>query len=459
MIVYLVFALASAIIGPVDVPSHLPDRLRQVMESPKANTSQIEWTITYLDGVDAGLVEQHITRTVGDTIWQVNLGDEKGYHWTSYLRSPRSDSEEDRREAEVPREDLAGPWHSLLYEGVAWNLEHQKRRIPLGGWAAPENEAGFRRPFDFSAPGLRVSWLQMPQNVLGLRDRFLEGFDGAKWSVASRGNIETITGEFQDKVLEWDLDKTRGGQPIRAAFYVDNELRYTSYTKVTEIDGQWVPSSIRFYHGEDEQPYKVIEVQKASFDKPDHVQEITPEDIGVLFGSQLYCAEGLCSWDGTGLINYIDEFYELLFIYGLRPGPIITERQASLEHKTVEELLADWDKTMEQWRGRYLKEHGEDPWLVKKSEAPDEWDLYVAKFIKKHEFDEPRIKRANELLGRAKKLRDYHKRKNRSETRKAKEAGDTEKVARYEAVTERIFKRVLVRGLNKLIPREQRRAG
>lgn len=284
------------------------------MESPKARTSEIEWTITYMQGRDAGLVERHITRTVGDTVWQVNMGDETGCHWTTYRRSVGGHSEEARRNAEFPKEELAGPRHSLVHDGVVWHVEHQMGQVPLGGFAIPAGEPTIYEPFDFAAPGLRVYWPQLPSNAIGLRDSVLEGFEDAEWSVTSHGNIDLVT---------------------------------------------------------------------------------------------------------------------------------------------AEEQLALWDKITEQWRAKYLKDHGEAPWLLSKTEEPDEWDLYVAEFIKKHKLDEPRIKRANELLERSKKLRDYHKRKNRSKIEKAKREGDEEKQAKYEAITRRIFDKVLVRGLNKLLPDTQ----
>ena len=99
-----------------------------------------------------------------------------------------------------------------------------------------------------------------------------------------------------------------------------------------------------------------------------------------------------------------------------------------------------------------LKKYSEEPWLVTKSETSGEWDLYVAEFIKKHKLDELRIKHAHELLAKSKKLRDYWRHTNRAEIAKAEKAGDTEKLEHYDAITQRIFDRMLVRGLKKLIP-------
>ncbi|MFQ5495867.1 MAG: hypothetical protein ACE5EX_10855, partial [Phycisphaerae bacterium] len=116
-------------------------------------------------------------------------------------------------------------------------------------------------------------------------------------------------------------------------------------------------------------------------------------------------------------------------------------------------------------RARYLKKHGEAPWLVKADDKPDEWDLYVKAFMKKHKLDEARVARAQALLTRAKKLRDHYRRKQGlAEKKAARASGDgptaaAEKKEKYETLVQRVFDRVLVRGLEKLIPREKRRAG
>lgn len=448
------FLIAAVVLGQVDVRSHLPEQLQQVMESRKADTSQVEWTITYLQGRDAGLVERHITRTVGDTTWEVNLGDENGYHRAKHPPLPRDASEEVLRKAQISREQNAGPYHSLVYDGRIWHLEHKQGLLPVFGRAIPKDVAGDYRPFDFTAGGIGPWWYHLYADTLGLRGKLVEGFESATYTVTSHGNIETITAEFNDKRIEWDLDKTRGGHPIHAAFYYRDKLLNSSYTNLTEIDGRWFPTCINFHERDNEQPYKVIDVQKASFDEPCHRKEIMPEDIGVRFGTHLLGSGGYNYWDATRLIP-LEEYRELMHIYSLRPDRVIIERMANAEGITVEEYLDRIDKTSEYMRAEYLKAHGEAPWLVKKTDEPDEWDIYVAEFIKKHKLDEPRTKRANQLLERAKKLRDYHLHKNRSKIRKAEQAGDTAKVARFEEITQRIFERLLVRGLHKLIPRTE----
>ncbi len=241
-----------------------------------------------------------------------------------------------------------------------------------------------------------------------------------------------------------------------AAFYRGDRLASSSETDFAEIDGRWFPSTIRFYRGDDKTLRKVIDVQRASFDEPWHQQEIIPEDIGVLFGTRLYSwTKDMQCWDGVCLLT-ADEYDELIYIYGVRPDPRIVEMLAKSSRMTVDQYYALIDQTAEWVRDEYYEKHGEAPWLTMKSAEKDEWDVYVEKFIKKHKLDKPRVKRAGEILKRAKGLRDSHIRKNRREIRKAERRGDQEKLASYEAYTKRVFDKVLVRTLERLIPRKEK---
>lgn len=224
-----------------------------------------------------------------------------------------------------------------------------------------------------------------------------------------------------------------------------------SETDFTNDDGRWVPTSIRFFEGESASPHKVIEVQQASYDQPEHAQEITPSDFGLLFGTLMHQDDRSAYWSETGLIS-VDDYYELLRLYGVRPDRRILEFNVEGMGITVEEYLAQLDQITAQARDSYYAKHGEAPWLSVKSTEKDEWDLYVEEFIKEHKFDEPRVKRAKEILKRAKQLRDVYKRKNITEIRKAQRYGDRKKLAMFEAHTEAVFDKVLVSGLKKLVP-------
>ncbi len=132
-----------------------------------------------------------------------------------------------------------------------------------------------------------------------------------------------------------------------------------------------------------------------------------------------------------------------------------------MSRTTVEDYLEYLDQTTERRREAYFEEHGERPWLdVPLGRVPgekDEWDVYVEKFIKEHKLVPAAVKRAEDILDRSKKLRDRYARKNASEIREAERDGDEKKLAHYKGITKRIFDEVLVRALNRLIPKPEQK--
>lgn len=440
--------LLCTVLGQAGIEENLPAPLRRAMEARQADTSQIKWTYTHLDDREYGLVERITTQTVGDTLWQANIGDENGFHRTTYRSFPNHP---------IPQEDVAGTWNLLVYEGDIWAMDNQAGRHPVSGNATPCDQRYMHHPVDFRWAGINPWWgLRTSSNVFGLDRRFVDGFENAKLNQTVSGDIEIITATYGEHTLEWQLDRRRGGQPILAALYVGDQLAYSSQTDLQEVQGRWIPSAMKFYYKDEVEPKMAIDIQEASFDKPEHKKDISPTDIGALAGTQIgYPGKELLRWDGTQLITGT-EYDELEGLYGFRPDPIIIKRLAAMSKMTAEEFTGRLDQHTVYVRARYFEKRGEEPWLVVKTGEKDEWDVYVAEFIKKHKLDEARTKRAERLLKQSKKLRDYHMLKNRSKIRSARAKGDIAKAEHYEAVKEHIFKNVLVRGL-KLLPEKKKK--
>jgi hypothetical protein len=467
--------LLGLILAPTEPRDHYPLRLRNILDSQRATTSQVEWTASWIGGRDAGLVERYVTRQAGDTLWESNLGDENGYHPTAYSAGrpgspdvelpqpemtkdgPRIMDEEWLRKYEVPKEELAGTRNSLIYDGQAWRLEYAER--PLTGIVQPLKTARDFLPVDLPSIGLAPCWWGMGTdgNPLQLSESDLEGFESAVFAEGVENGLPTVSavyggGRFR---LTWRFDERFGGRPVWAAFERDGVPVYSSETEYEKIGERWFPKSVRFYQGNSASPYKMIDVQRATFNEPWHMQEISPTDIGALNGTYFGSPDGGKTWTGAELIPN-DEYNDLVELYGVLPDPRIVEMLASLIKKTVDEYLQIIQRGIARRREEYRKKYGDEPWLVQKSpKEKDEWDVYVDKFLTEHKLPEPGVKRANEIRDQSKKLRDAYRRKNAAALRKAKEENDSRKVAEYEGIEKRIFDRVLVRELKRLVQNEK----
>lgn len=419
-------------------------------------TSQFEWTLTWVGGRDDGLVERHVTRQAGDDLWESNLGDENGHHPTMYRAMPGADSPpQDPREFEWPAERIAGTRNSLTHDGRVWYLPRVEHSVM--GFVEDAETSSSHLPFDFSLAGFAPVWHGLENsNALRLNQRLLAGLDRADVHEGQADGLRTVTAAYGDRQLVWYLDDEVGRNPVRAEFYDGGELRYSSETVYREAGDRWVVESMRFYNDYDESPSQIIDVQSASFDQPDHLKAFLPSDVGARIGTQFQSKQGRFCWAGSELVPE-ETYFEMVFVFGLRPDPEIVERLATSVDRTVEEYLAGLEITSESMRNAYFAKHGERPWLddvvLLKPGEKDEWDVYVEKFIKEHKLTGDPANRAKDVLERSKRLRDARLRKNAPKIREAKREGDKKKLEYYDAITKRIFDEVLVRSLNRLVPK------
>jgi len=467
------WVLIALFFAPTEAHEQYPMRLRNVLDAPHATTSHVEWTVSWIGGRDDGLVERYVTRTTGDTVWESNLGDENGCHPTGYWanqpalsetelsehRKPEDKSpvmdEEWLAKHEIPKEKLAGTNNSLIYDRQAWYLPTAER--PRSGDIQPLEKVGNYLPVNVSSIGLAAGWVsQFDANPFLLPQHVLEGFESATFAERVENGLHSVSAEWGGNYrLTWRFDDRYGGLPVWAALERDDELAGYSETEYERVGERWFPKSVQFYRSDSASPYKIIEVQRATFDEPWHMQDITPTDIGALNGTQFGTPHGTKAWTGVELIP-LKEYWDLVNLDGVLPDTRILELTAEGLHQTLEEHLEFLKRRSVQEREAYRKKYGTEPWLTKKpGKEKDEWDIYVEQFLAKHKLPAPGVQRANEIRDQSKKLRDAYRRKNESKLREAKKEGDPRKIAEYEGIEKCIFDNVLVRELNKLVQDEK----
>jgi len=459
---FLATLTASAVAGETvgsKIPERFPQELLRGRTYWNAKTAQVEWTRSWYDKYNDGLVERVVTRSAGDTVWQSNLGNEQGYHERAFRSVPPRDATPEEAESSMYPPDSGSGTRNTMTDGMySWSIPRAER--PTSGQVVTLESKFAQVPFDFASAGLALT-SKVSTNVLGLYDLDLADFDQAKFEVTRIGRRELVAADYGIRRIEWELDPDQGGLPVSATLYRGDHLAYRSETTYARQGDRLIPTRIEFYAGDDDHLKQVVDVQRATFDQPWHTQSITPEDIGVRFGTQLFGLEqdGPSTWDGAELINNT-EYFNLLYVYDVPPDPLVTKLLAEGGNMTTEEYLAWMDRSKKRWREAYYEKHGERPWLepysLLKPGEKDEWDVYVEAFIAKHKLEGDRLKYAKDILDRSKKLRDHYRRKNGAKMRKAERAGETEKVERYQSIEKRIFDQVLVRSLQRLIPKESK---
>ena len=459
--------LAAVLCQAVDAGDRYPDRIRRLLSPERSGTAQVEWTVTWGAGYDAGLVERYITRTAGDTVWESNLGGENGYHRTRFAHSHNPSTytlpgvsmtaQEVKQMGleEAPKEKFSGPQNSMIYQGQGWRLNSER---PVSGTVEPIGDASARGLMEPASVGLRARWEEEYSRIpFGLIPSHAEGLESATFSEASENGRPTVSAAYGEHRLTWTFDDRQGGLPVEAALYSGDRLTYYSRTHAQQVAGRWLPRSVEFYMGDSASPYKIIDVQRATFDEPWHMQDLTPDQIGPVYGTQFSTPTGMMPWNGFDLMD-MDAFWEMVNLFGVLPDQRWLEAIGKSVGKTAEQYAEILRRQGDHVREAYFREHGEKPWLdapSPKEKKKDEWDLYVEEFLVKHKLPEPGVKRAHEIRDQAKKLRDAYRRKNAAELRKAKAENDSRKVAHFEGIEKNIFDRVLVRSLKKLVHDEK----
>ncbi len=444
------FAMIGCLFWAAPTSDHLPSRLRAALNTGDVETSEVEWNLSWLGGYDDGLVERHITRTAGDTVWEANLGDSRGRHSASFLQSPSPyDSDEEIRRKMVPRDVDAGVRNKLLTGGWAWYLEHAER--PLMGYASPLDKAAIGFPANPRVLGLSPGPPHdSNSNSYGLSDADFEGFEDATFQESWENGYPTVTAAWGDqRSIKWRFDNRQGGMPVEASFYRADRLANHSETEYQRIGERWFPQSASYYDRESPDPFRLVDVQKATFDEPWHMEEITPSDIGALGGTQFGGSEGTMWWTGAELLPN-DEFLELLYL----DDGIMDERIAELmvegTTQSVEQYRASLRKSGDALRERLCKEYGSDPQAPKSGGEKDEWDAYVDEFLHKNELPDPAVKRAHAALTSAKRVRDAQRLRYSADVKKAQRNGDKKRIAQFDDREMRVFDRMLKRPLERL---------
>ncbi len=452
----LVFLLAAGA-GAEPQRADLPQRLRGLLEAPRIGTSQIEWTISWAESCNAGLRERFVTRSSDETLWESNLGDQNGTHAARCVRPDPQDPDA-LPQAVPPGKYDVGTRSRMIYEGAVWDLPCAER--PDSGSVTPREAARVRLPVDILTIGLAPCKItdETDANPFRLENRVYEELASGKFTEGYQNGLPTVATESQDGHyrLKWTFDDRLGGQPVSAALYVAGELVFSSETAYQDADGRWVPKSTRFYQRDSTEPYKTIDVERASFNEPWHAKEINPADMGALNGTQFSTPDGTQFWTGSELVSS-DEFWELVCVHDVMPDPKILELLSSDLGQTVDQYLTYLSRAGEHLREQYRRKHDSEPWLIKSTPAKqqDEWDTYVEKFLAEHKLPEAGVKRAHEILKQAKALRDARRRQNAIDIRQAEKENDRRRLDHFADLEKMIFDRVLVRSLKKLIPSQQ----
>ena len=96
--------------------------------------------------------------------------------------------------------------------------------------------------------------------------------------------LHIVTIRRDDTVIRYWIDPQRGWQPVRMRTEFKGRLHGESRSSLRKFDGIWFPERVEFYRGDHEdgqEPASVVRVYSATFNRPEHPRQLTPNDIGL----------------------------------------------------------------------------------------------------------------------------------------------------------------------------------
>ncbi len=332
--------------------------------------------------------------------------------------------------------DREGRPHSVLREQARlWSYDHDRRFAELystrGVWG--ENVPDLR-----SLGLMFFTAYEDPESTI----RRIERAGVESFEVGRQGSLQIVTAHTRQGEVTWWIDPAKDSQPVRVELRRDGRLAREARIELEQSDGIWFPMRIETVsYGPDgrEQSHDVIEVFYSEFNRPEHLQNLTPTDIG------------------------------------LEPGVLVTRHPS----KKGDEALV-WDGRglvpFSQYRGRFPHEpDGEPPAVAPREDlsfdgqvrhALSAWEQYTRDFIARHRLDRARAGRAWRWL---RECQRYANRKvdtcRRDLGRLSRSSGGSsaavgerqQRIARLRTELDRIFEQRLKPGLKKLLTRAERR--
>ncbi|MCG3132424.1 MAG: hypothetical protein FLDDKLPJ_03270 [Phycisphaerae bacterium] len=115
-----------------------------------------------------------------------------------------------------------------------------------------------------------------------------------------------VTGHWDNGMsVRWTLDPEKGMQPVRVEMLNAGEVVGACDSEYEQFDGLWFPKTCTFSHRRS--TTVVIGVLSAEFNRSEHPRELTPNDLGMVPGTQVsHTTLKQTAWTGEKLIPLID---------------------------------------------------------------------------------------------------------------------------------------------------------
>jgi hypothetical protein len=228
-----------------------------------------------------------------------------------------------------------------------------------------------------------------------------------------------------DQSTVWYIDPQQGFNAIRVDELYHGKIYFSALTDYRFINGIYVPVKV-IYADADANVHCVNEFEYTKVNTPDIPAELTPTDIGIWIGTPVNVVDAAgarqMKWNGDQLIT-IEEYNDLFRQGKIQNDPRVEEWYRRAKENTLAtqsaasrpSAPASQPVTFDE-RERALDQR------LERALAPDldEWDKYVAEFIRKYELNGEQAGTCGKILKDSKSRRDAYLQRRAADIRKLK---------------------------------------
>lgn len=336
---------------------------RMAQQRHDLSTAVIEWIE---QDAASGRLEFKTTQLAGDDIIRIRHGDESGV-------VIRSDSG-------VLGPENYKPQRTLKTGDQLWSYVDDSLVADL--WSVASGRVG---PPDLRSIGV-VPWFSHDAVATAIdAERFARG-ERVEFTESTEGTIHRVIGRWGDQSIEWEIDAARGWNATRVAYRSGGVLESESRTTLARYGDVWFPERVDFFTSSfagGQQPRESVMVLSAEFNRPELPHRLTPDDIGVEPGVNIYRygpsglpEGGVFFWDGRRVID-AEENLERMMSGELRIGDNV--RRVAIELYTAQGDTAMVERLSRPQPTQPGKPDGAGTLLIRQVLSP--WERYTADFI------------------------------------------------------------------------------
>ncbi len=162
-----------------------------------------------------------------------------------------------------------------------------------------------------------------------------------KYSQKRVDGLYEVSMKVGEVEVKWYIDPDRGWNAVRSEEYYNGKKYHEARCMLKKFGDVWFPAAVEYFVNDFDSPVMVVEVPKASFNRPEHPRRLTASHIGLEPGMSVTVSGAGEEYAYTGERAVpIPEYDRLKKKHGIKVGPTILAFRARHRWQV---LMTEWE--------------------------------------------------------------------------------------------------------------------